>query len=386
MMVSYAQNYEDVILARVFRDRSDGFYVDVGAMDPVADSITKHFYDRGWHGINVEPNPHFYAKLANERPRDVNLPYCVSDEEGILTFHVFEDQGVSTLQPHVAEHFAGMQFPYRTINAPVRTLASVMAHAPLEIDFLKIDVEGWELPVIRSNDWSRYRPIVVLIEALDPTTLAPCWEGWDPELTRHGYVFVYFDGLNRFYLREDRQDLRHFFATPLNVFDNFQPASHAELTHLTTELESEQARLHGVIDTLKQDASAQHHALKSQIQLTAELQSRQEALIENRERLRMQVDHLQTEANKQHQILTSLQLTNTRLLQQCKEQRSESQLLQAELEDLKHQCAQHDNEIERIRSDYLNQRLWVGQLAQDKAAAIIRIRELTEELSKCRQS
>ena len=54
-MVSYAQNHEDVLLRRVFPDEPNGFYIDVGANDPVRDSVTKHFYDRGWHGINIEP-------------------------------------------------------------------------------------------------------------------------------------------------------------------------------------------------------------------------------------------------------------------------------------------------------------------------------------------
>ena len=71
--VSYAQNYEDVTLRRALRDVSSGFYVDVGANDPRVDSVTRAFYERGWHGINIEPVAHWHDRLQADRPRDINL-------------------------------------------------------------------------------------------------------------------------------------------------------------------------------------------------------------------------------------------------------------------------------------------------------------------------
>src|SRR3712207_1823525 len=78
--VSYSQNAEDIRLARVFTAER-GFYVDVGAGDPTAGSLTKLFYDRGWSGINVEPGPMF-ERLLVERPRDVNLNVAVAATAG----------------------------------------------------------------------------------------------------------------------------------------------------------------------------------------------------------------------------------------------------------------------------------------------------------------
>ena len=66
-MISFAQNFEDVILARVFQGRSAGFYVDIGAGDPVTLSVTKWFYDQGWSGINVEPNKTLFDRLSKAR-------------------------------------------------------------------------------------------------------------------------------------------------------------------------------------------------------------------------------------------------------------------------------------------------------------------------------
>ena len=95
-MISYAQNFEDVMLNRVFSDIKNGFYIDVGANDPVIDSVTKHFYDNGWTGINIEPvSEHFQALLA-QRPKDINLQLAISLEEGELEFWESEVRGWST--------------------------------------------------------------------------------------------------------------------------------------------------------------------------------------------------------------------------------------------------------------------------------------------------
>ena len=86
-MISYAQNREDVLLERVFADVENGFYIDVGAADPVLQSVTKHFYDRGWRGINVEPLPACFHRLQVTRPRDINLNMGLSACRGEMTFY-----------------------------------------------------------------------------------------------------------------------------------------------------------------------------------------------------------------------------------------------------------------------------------------------------------
>ena len=81
-VISYAQNFEDVMLWRALRDIPQGFYVDVGANDPVIDSVTRWFYQQGWHGINIEPVPHWHQRLQADRPLDINLQMAVSTTTG----------------------------------------------------------------------------------------------------------------------------------------------------------------------------------------------------------------------------------------------------------------------------------------------------------------
>jgi FkbM family methyltransferase len=229
-MISYAQNFEDVVLARVFADAPCGFYVDVGANHPENDSLTKHFSDRGWHGINVEPGRYF-ADLAASRPRDVNLNVAVSNVPGPATFYEGASPGLASLSPEVPESMRFVVGERTTRIVPVRPLRDILAEhaADTSIDFLSIDVEGHERSVILSGDWRRFRPRVLVIEATLPGTSMPCHGEWEPLLLEADYRFVYFDGLNRFYVRgEDERVLRPRFGPPC-VFDRFITAETAKL-------------------------------------------------------------------------------------------------------------------------------------------------------------
>src|SRR5262249_23308175 len=84
---SYAQNPEDVLLYPAPSGPAGGFYIDVGANDPTACSISKCFYDLGWHGINIEPVRGVFQRLAGERTRDINLNVGLSNSRQSLTFY-----------------------------------------------------------------------------------------------------------------------------------------------------------------------------------------------------------------------------------------------------------------------------------------------------------
>ncbi len=226
-MISYAQNFEDVVLARAFSSRASGFYVDVGAMDPTFHSITRHFYDNGWRGINIEPNPEFYLKLLAERPRDLNLHCGVSDEAGIRSFVAFQHEGLSSFDEGVKDRFP--QYSSSRITVPTCRLSDIAALCDEPVQFLKIDVEGWEPHVLASADFRVWRPEVILVESIDSLTHKPNWDSWEPGLLATGYRFVYYDGLNRYFVREESAELISYFNVPPNIFDGFQLADMLQL-------------------------------------------------------------------------------------------------------------------------------------------------------------
>jgi len=105
MFISYAQNFEDVMLWRALSHVSEGFYIDVGACSPSIDSVSKAFYEAGWNGINIEPNEEFFHALEIERPRDRNFQIALSDEVGEGILNILEKFGLSTLDLNiVADH------------------------------------------------------------------------------------------------------------------------------------------------------------------------------------------------------------------------------------------------------------------------------------------
>lgn len=262
-MISYAQNREDILLARIFAGRTDGFYVDVGANDPKNCSVTKHFYALGWHGVNVEPNAKFHL-LAEDRPRDVNLNVAIGDQDGEQTFYEFSaNPALSTfVQLEAEEHRQRFGYAYVARRVPVRTLRSICAEQSVrEIDFMSIDVEGYERQVLSGADWRRWRPRVVLIEATRPHLTETTHAGWESLLLEADYRFAYFDGLNRFYLRAEDAAWQHHFDVPPNVFDDYILYEHI------AQMESLGAKCQQRIEEFVAIMQNQHEAI---LRLTAE--------------------------------------------------------------------------------------------------------------------
>ena len=215
-MISYAQNCEDVLLRRAFPEVRAGFYIDVGANDPFVDSVTKHFSLEGWRGINVEPQVELYRKICQDRPNDVNLNVGVSDRASTIEFmQCLSNPGLSTFSPELGEQRArtGLEYVKRTV--PVTTLAEICeAHVKGPIDFLTIDAEGFEREVILGNDWNRWRPRIVVVEACRP-------ERWEPLLHAANYLSATFDGINLFYVRGEEPELLKAIKAPVNVLDDY---------------------------------------------------------------------------------------------------------------------------------------------------------------------
>lgn len=220
--VSYAQNFEDVMLWRALKEVGQGFYIDAGANDPTIDSVTRAFYDRGWHGINIEPLPQSWADLERERPRDINLQCAVGESCGEMDLWESEVRGWATADPevvamHQKEGVAGV---WRKM--PMLTLAEVCrTRVKGEVHFLKIDVEGYERSVIAGMDFSLVRPWIVVVEATLPNSTVENHQDWEPLLLANDYFPVYADGLNRFYLAREKEDLQGRFRYPPNVLDDF---------------------------------------------------------------------------------------------------------------------------------------------------------------------
>ena len=222
-MISYAQNFEDVMLWRALKDVKEGFYIDVGANDPVVDSVTKWFYEQNWTGINIEPSRDYYEKISKDRERDINLCLGAGNEQGKLTFYNFKDTGLSTTDETIAKRHIASGLKVEKEEIEIKTLGKICDEYVNDtiINFLKIDVEGTEKQVIDGMNFDKYRPWIVVVEATEPRSQVISID-WEEKLVNAGYLLVYFDGLNRFYIcKEKYDDLKDRFKCPPNPFDDY---------------------------------------------------------------------------------------------------------------------------------------------------------------------
>lgn len=171
MRGSYSQDGEDLLLKKLL-PKKRGVYVDVGANHPFKLSNTYLLYKSGWRGICLEPMPFLYSVLARWRTEDVCLNIGVGREKGELKFHVMHPHVLSTFRGDAAEELvvSGKAREVECIYVQVQPLSVVLDKHLYgqSIDLLCVDTEGFDLDVLASNDWSRFRPEIVLVEKGSP--------------------------------------------------------------------------------------------------------------------------------------------------------------------------------------------------------------------------
>ena len=207
--LSYAQNLEDYHLWLAFAGKPAGTYIDIGGGHPIAGSVSFWFYERGWQGIVVEPQERLAMLHRKLRPRDTIVSSLVGRQSGTANLYAVDRyHALSTTIESYAEKAKGLGVAFQSIKLPMVTLAELCASHGIEtVDFLKIDVEGAEADVIAGGDWQRYRPKVVMVEAIKPISGEPAWEAWEGALLAQGYRFALFDTLNRFYVADEHPDI-----------------------------------------------------------------------------------------------------------------------------------------------------------------------------------
>ncbi len=216
--ISYSQMQEDAVLFQALGHIWCGFYIDVGAQDPVVDSVTKAFYKHGWHGINIEPVEHWFKKILEDRPYDINMNVAVGSRQGTLQLFEVADTGLSTANAEFAKRHMDQGFHVREVTVEMTTLNDICASEGVtEIQFLKIDVEGFEKEVLKGIDLTKIRPWIILIEATEPLSYVETWQDWESMLLSANYSFVKTDGLNRFYISSEQEDLRNTLLRPIDA-------------------------------------------------------------------------------------------------------------------------------------------------------------------------
>lgn len=204
--VSYSQFGEDRVLPLFLGAKPSGFYVDVGANHPTKGSNTFWLYKRGWIGITIEPNPTLSAAHRQIRPRDIQVCELVSDGGGAVEFIEFENHlysSASREQVEKAKHSSPV-VSRRKLKPQSLTRILDASACPVGFDLLCVDAEGMDLSVLRSLDWSKYRPQIVVAEMSDYVHGTP--HPIMAYLSVQNYGFRAFDGYNGYFQANDYEE------------------------------------------------------------------------------------------------------------------------------------------------------------------------------------
>jgi hypothetical protein len=168
--LSYSQFGEDKVL-RSLLPEPFGEYLDIGAGDPVRNSNTYLFYRLGWKGHLVEPILSLAKKSTSKRPRDVVHNNLIGDGGNeSLTFFEFETSELSTTDANRATSLVNSGFllasTYECQSQPIGKFLS--PRTPLEPFFLSIDIEGGDFAILKTIDWSKFKPRVICVEDTSP--------------------------------------------------------------------------------------------------------------------------------------------------------------------------------------------------------------------------
>jgi FkbM family methyltransferase len=199
--LSYSQSGEDMILDTIFYRVNYGCYVDVGANNPLIQSNTHFFYRKGWRGVNIDALPDSMSLFKKIRPQDINIEAAISDDEAELTYYMFESSFYNTFCDKDIDKIKEVAKLIGTKKIKTTKLESIFDKLNLQsIDFISIDVEGLDLKVLKSNNWCKYRPRVIVCEFFSTGIGSLINDNVYQFLTENGYRFLCNSVSNVFYI------------------------------------------------------------------------------------------------------------------------------------------------------------------------------------------
>lgn len=163
---SYSQDFEDVVVEKILGN-NNGFYIDVGANDPIRFNNTLRFYKKGWRGINIEPNLRKHEKITRLRSRDINLNIGVASKPTKATYYKFMPDTLSTFSIEDAEEYMNKGFILEEkIELELKPLSQLMEEIPeaKSVTFLSVDTEGYDIEILKGIDWNEVHPKVICVE------------------------------------------------------------------------------------------------------------------------------------------------------------------------------------------------------------------------------
>ena len=169
---SYSQFEEDLFLKKYFNNKKKGFFVDVGCHHPFKGNNTYLLYKSGWTGINIDLNQLGIDLFNIARPKDKNICTAISDADGFVEYYLPNNNPLSTeitidknFSNILKKHHGNQYKAFTTESMTWSSLKSKYENFFKEIDFLKIDIEGADLSLLKSMDLNKLKVKLIMVEA-----------------------------------------------------------------------------------------------------------------------------------------------------------------------------------------------------------------------------
>lgn len=166
--ISFSKAGDDIQLMKLINNSAPGAYVDIGSWHPINASNTYYFYLRNWKGICIDPNPELKLLYKQFRPKDNFINAGIGESETSLEYYMLEESSMNTFSHDFLKKHQLESKTIKKINVPLYSLKEILdtnLDKNDRLDFFDIDVEGFDLEVLKTNDWNIYRPKVIVIES-----------------------------------------------------------------------------------------------------------------------------------------------------------------------------------------------------------------------------
>ena len=166
--ISFSKSGDDIQLMKLINQTQPGAYVDIGCWDPIKASNTYYFYLRNWKGICIDPNPVLKNLYKQFRPKDIFINSGIGSSNTYLDYYMFEESSMNSFSSDfVLKHKDTLKI-INKVNMPLYTLEEVLERNDISkwrLDFFDIDAEGFDLEVLKTNNWNKFRPKIIVIES-----------------------------------------------------------------------------------------------------------------------------------------------------------------------------------------------------------------------------
>lgn len=201
--LNYSQDGEDLIFQHIFLNKKNGFYVDIGAHHPFRFSNTYFLYMNKWRGINIDPTPGSMKLFNKHRKRDINLEIAITNSNAQHYLFQFDEPALNFISSEGEESLLikDITRKYKKKLIICSTLREVLnkylfSNKP---NLLIVDTEGKDLNVLMSNDWTKYKFEVVMVE-IDKYIIENIYESPTHKyLLETGYILAYKTFRNAIY-------------------------------------------------------------------------------------------------------------------------------------------------------------------------------------------